>query len=144
MIKAMTLCLLIAVLVALKAQAFIKTDESRPGYRVKVDFSYVKDGRTTHVNGQVVIPVANSEWVPLTKAENGVALLGRLTKLDDDKVEADYMIIDTASSPVGVNRMGVVSKFGVPSEVDGALPHEKIKISMTATPTYFTAKPDLE
>ena len=121
----------------LVANADPNNSENLNGYLLKIQFSYKHAGREVATSHEVIVNEQNQEWIPLSSGNKGVALLGKIHKGDKDLFTAEYMIVDTATSPVFLQRMGMVGQFGRKSEIQTDTPPQKVAVSLLATPTKY-------
>ena len=108
------------------------------GYLLKVQFSYKNTGKEFQTKHEMIVNKNNQDWVPLTLGQNGVALIGKIHKAERGIFTAEYMVVDTASVPVSIHTMGIVSEIGKLSEIKLETLQQKVVISLFVEPTEYT------
>ena len=112
--------------------------EKNKGILVKVDFSFKDGERKVDTRSELIIADQNTDWMPLTSAKNGVVLLGKIDKLDKTSLTMHYMVVDTQTSPVSLNRMGVVASYNESAVIRTGNEHKSVRVNMVAQPTSYT------
>jgi hypothetical protein len=133
--------ILLLTILPIQSHAFEKADTKMHGYLVKVQFSYRDGNKNFKTHHELIVNEDNQDWIPLTKGKEGVALIGKLQKVEKGIFTTECMVIDTATMPVSIQRMGIVSKLGKIAEIKSEYLEQKVKISLLATPTEYTQGP---
>ncbi len=129
---------LLLTILSIQSHASEKSDTKMYGYLVKVKFSYGNGNKDFQTHHELIVNEDNQDWIPLTKGKDGVALIGKLHKVEKGIFTTECMVVDTASMPVSIQRMGLVSELGKTAEIKSEYLQQKVKISLTATPTEYT------
>jgi hypothetical protein len=132
---------LLLTILSIHSHASEKAVAKMHGYLVKVQFSYRDGNKDFNTHHEIIVNEDNQDWIPLTTGKEGVALIGKLHKVEKGIFTTECMVVDTASMPVSIQRMGIVSELGKTAEIKSEYLQQKVKISLLATPTEYTQGP---
>jgi hypothetical protein len=86
------------------------------------------------VSKEMVIPIGNTQWLPLTDAKDQVVLLGRIAQTDGTALKVEYMLIDGHQKPSSVvSTPTILARLGEPAEISVADSKQKSNFSISLT-----------
>jgi hypothetical protein len=109
----------------------------KKGFRTKVDFQFQDVTKSFQLKHESILAEDAKDWTPLGPAQSGVALLGKIEKIEVDLISVNYMIVDTSVTPVAVRYLKILTPMGKESRVITASAGEKMSVGMTAQETTY-------
>ena len=113
------------------------SEKTQLGYLVSSRLNYKTEAGTIETSRKIILPATNNSWTPLTTPKNGVMLIGKLVKAEDDIVQMEYIVVDTRKESAVVSTPTIATRLGKQTEASTENAKTKITISLLATKTTF-------
>lgn len=110
------------------------------GLKVDTQFSYSENGKKQSTKSTMIIAADNKTWNTLTEPKEGVALLGRVTQVDQNSIQMEYIVVDTKKNNAVISTPMMIAKPGQTSEITIGESTDQIAITFLGTPTEYKVK----
>lgn len=121
------------------------TTIDKKGFLMKVDFQFKNAKKSFQVKHDSIVAEDNKYWFPLTPAQDGVALLGKMQKQKNGTLMIEGMVVDTSTTPIHIQSVSIITNIGETAsitsraETDGTETN-KVTMNIKAEPTTYTEK----
>jgi hypothetical protein len=107
---------------------------------VSVDLQLKDTHKALNIKNKLTISKENNTWTPLAPAVEGVALLGKLENIGDGIIMANFMVVDTSTTPVGLKQLDVAAQLGKAAKVASLTEGDGITVNLLAEETTYQEK----
>lgn len=106
-----------------------------PGFSIATEFDFSNGAKKVKAERSLLVAEDSRSWQSLTKARDGILLLGRVVSADAAGITLEYLVLDTNRDDFVLSTPTMILKFGQKATMTLDNSRDRISITVLATPT---------